>query len=387
VKRLLSVIALGALAVGASGCDLSPPAATVNGASISQSALNAELSTVIKSTSAQCALQLQSGSTVGAVGVGTDGDGTTANAVSTAFAANALETLVLEKLEDQTLAKHGVTVSAKDLAAATTDYEGQLAGQLTQAQQNNTTPSGCTLSATTSVARQLPAGFLARQATSLAAQEAFEVTVGHVNLSPTALQAYYQSHLTQVTQLCLNLVVSDTAAGAQRLHDEIAAGTTFTAASTSADVDQQVSPTGGRLPCEYPSQITQLFASTAPTVSALADGQLTTPLTFATTSSTGTATNLYLVVQMRSHHLVPFATLSNSIREAILGAHTSVVGSSLRRIVSTSDVAVDPRYGSWSVKNGVSVPTPPNPAFVLNATANQPPASGGGGFHLNLPTG
>jgi hypothetical protein len=389
VKRLLLVAALGALVLGATGCDLSPPAATVNGASISQSTLNATLNTIVSNASAQCATQLQAGLAAGAAGVGTEDDGSTPNAVTTAFAANVLESMIIEKLEQQTLAGRGVTVTAADLAAARTDYVGQLTEQVSQASSDSSTPSGCPLTTTGSVKTQLPASFLQQQALALADEEQFEVVAGHVDLSDAALRAYYQSHLSQVTQSCLNLLVATTQAGAQSLHDEIAAGTSFAAASKSAAVDQQTSPTGGELPCEYPSTVDSQVgtASVAATINGLATGQLAEPLALSSTdSSTGTTTTIYLVVQMRQHVLVPFANLASSIREVLLELHATAVKTALNRLLPRAQISVDARYGGWSTKHGITVPTPPEPAFVLNAGANVPVATGGG-FHINLPQG
>jgi len=232
----------------------------------------------------------------------------------------------------------------------------------------------------------LPRSFLQGQGTSLADQEQFEVVAGHVSLSPAALEAYYRSHTAQVTQSCLDVVLSDTLAQAQSVHDAIAAGTSFTTESTSADVDQQASPSGGELACEYPPEVTDQFGtSLGPVVNALTTGQLSEPLTLSGSSSTGAAVTYYAVVEMRQHQLVPFATLRSSIREAILVAHDAVVKTTLDRLLLTAHISVDPRYGQWSAKHGVTVPTPPVPAFVLNASANVAPATGGG-FHLNLPT-
>jgi len=373
VKRLLLVVVVGALVVGATGCDLSPPAATVNGTSISQSTLNAALAGLLTDTKAQCATQLQSGLSVSPVGVGTEDDGTTANAVATSIAADVLQTLVFERLEALTLARHGVTVTRAEVAAATTDYESQLQGQLNQAQTNGATPTGCTLSAATAMSAQLSAGFLQRQGASLAEQEMLEVVVGHVDLSLAALERYYQAHLAQVTQVCLNLIVSDTQAGAQRLHDQIAAGATFPTASASADADKQVSPSGGEVACVYPSVVTRQFGTTlGASIDALKTGQLAEPLTFQQQSSTGAVTTYYLVFQMRQHQLVPFATLRSSIREAILAASATVIRPTLVGLVSKAHISVDPRYGTWSATRGVTVPVPPAPAFVLNAQANVP---------------
>jgi len=386
VKRLLLVAVLGALVVGATGCDVSPPAATVDGVAISQSTLNDELSGEIANPAAQCAALLEAGSTTSPIGVGTEGDGTSPNAVTPSFADNALETLVLEQLETQALAARGVTVTHADLVAATADYQSQLLGQLQQAQSASTAPSGCTLSAGRSVSSQVPRDFLRRQATSLADQEMFEVAVGHLNLGQGGLESYYTSHLSQVTQECLNVVVADSQAAAQALHDQIAAGTSFAKASTSADADQQVGPAGGELQCEYPSIGAQQFGSTlGATIDALSSGQLLEPQPLSTQSSTGATTTYYVVVQMRQHQLVPFATLRSSIRQAILTAHVAVVGKALNRLVGRAHVTVDPRYGTWSSTHGVTVPTPPPPAFVLNTKANVTPAPPPA-LHLSIPS-
>lgn len=390
VKRLLPVVVLGALVLGATGCDLSPPAATVNGVAISQSTLNGVLSTEINNSGAQCAALLEAGSTTSPIGVGSQSDGTS-NAVTPSFADNALETLVLEQLETQTLARRGVAITHADLVAATADYEGQLAGQLQQAQSDGDAPSGCTLSATKVISSQVPGIFLARQSTSLADQEIFEVTVGHVSVSQSALESYYRSHLSQVTQVCLNVVVAQTQTAAQALHDQIATGTSFAMATTSSDADQNVGlPAGGQLPCEYPSQVTGQFGTAnAAAVETLTAGQLSEPLALTTESTSGAATTLYAVVQMRQHQLVPFATLRSSIREAILSAHVSLVGAALNRLVGEAHVSVDPRYGGWSSKHGITVPTPPAPEFVLNSTVNAPakPLLNLGGISVNPGSG
>ena len=386
MKRLLLVVGLGALVVGATGCDLSPPAATVNGVAISQSTLNDQLTSEVANSQSQCAAQIEAGTTTSAIGVGTEDDGTTPNAVTPAFADNALETLVLEQIEKQNLAARGVTVTRADLTAASTDYQEQLLTQLGQDAQENATPSGCTLSATKAISSQLPKAFLQRQATSLAEQEIFEVAVGHVNVSEGALRAYYRAHRAEVTQACLNVIVADTLAKAQTVRSEIAAGTSFPTASTSPAADTDAGPSGGELQCEYPATVTQQFGATnAPTVVALTTGQLAQPLTLQEQSSTGGTTTLYAIVQMREHVLVPFAALKSSFRQAILTAHVAVVGTTLNRLVRRAHVSVDPRYGTWSAKGGVTVPTPPLPAFVLNAAANVPvkPLLSTGGLTIN----
>lgn len=371
MKRLLTLVALGALVVGATGCNVSPSAATVNGVAISQSTLNGVLATEIANGGAQCAAQYQSGQTGSPLGEGSQSDGTTPNAVTPAFADNALETLILQELEVQTLARHRITVTGADVTAATTDYENQLEEQESEAATDSTTPPGCALSTTLPLAGQLPRAFLRREAVSLADQEMFEVAVAHVDLGTAALESYYHAHRTEVTKECLNVIVADTEAAAQTLHNEIAAGASFATAATAAGSDTSITPPGGTLACEYPAQADQQFGTTlAATIDALSTGQLAPPLTWQTETSTGGTATYYLVLQMRQHQLVPFATLAASIRQAILEQHSAAVGETLNKMVGTAHVTVDPRYGTWSPKHGVTVPTPPPPAFVLNAKAN-----------------
>jgi hypothetical protein len=390
VKRLVLPVVLGALALAATGCDLSPPAATVDGVSISQQALNAVLTsgigTSVDAGNIKCAQEIQSGSDVSPQGVGTESDGVTPNAVTTSFAAGQLEELILQKLEQLTLARRHATVTPADVTAAEADYESQLQQQ----QAESGSPTGCTLTTTSSLAAQLPRAFLRQRATSLADQEIFEVVIGHVDLSTTALEAYYTAHLADVTQECLNLVIADSAAAAQTIRNQIAAGESFAAASTSSSADTQVTPSGGELQCVYPSQLNgQLGTALGLTVDALDAGQLSEPLTWQTSNpTTGEPETFYLVVQMRQHQIVPFASLRASIREAVLEQHASVVGTTLNHMVARAQIEVDPRYGTWSAKHGVTVPTPPPPAFVLNPTVDVPAAPlGASGLDLTPSSG
>ncbi len=369
MKRLVLVVVLGAV-VAASGCNVSPTptAATVNGVNITQSQLNTQLALATTSADGsaptptnqlvQCALDIQSdGSLPTVTGVGTD-------TVTAQFADTTLESLVLFALEKQALARRHVIVSAQDVAAAKGDFESQLE----QSEQQDGSP--CTREGA-QLTDGLPASFLQEQAQSLAYQEKLEEVVGHVNVGPAALMTYYNSHTAGLTQVCINLIVADTASAAQSIHDQIAGGASFATASQGSEVDPET-PTGGEVPCIYPAEISDQFGTDlAGTIDALAAGQLAGPLTWVSESSSGTPTTLYLVVQMRQHQLVPYAEVSSAIRQVLLAADTSVVGAALNRMADKASISVDPRYGTWSSAQGVRVPTPPPPAFVLNRKVNQ----------------
>ena len=371
MKRLLALVALAALGAGATGCDLSPTAAKVNGVTITQAQLADQLSTVSGNAVAQCALsigQSQSGGTLPAV-AGT-GDAT----VSTQFAAFELNGLVEQALEQGALAQRHAAVSPSDVANARQDYEAQLAQAAAQV------GSPCNLTGTRLIAG-LPKAFVNAQARSLAYQEKLEEVVGHVDVSPAALRAYYDAHLTDVTQLCLNLIIAKDQASAQALHDQIAAGASFATAAQGAGVDTTNTPTDGQGPCVYPSNIaSQLGPTSAAIVEGLADGQLAPPQGIPVPNQvTGATTTVWIVIGVRQHHVVSFAASEAGVRQALLGMGGAGFTTALGRLVRDASVELDPRYGTWSTRRGVSAPIAPKPSFVLNPRAG---SAGGAGSTL-----
>ncbi len=363
MKRLLAFVVLGTLCAAAGGCDLGPTAATVNGLSVSQSDFQGQLSVVSGSSAAQCALSVeetQSGGTLPTV-AGT-GDAT----VSTQFAAFELNGVIEQSLEQWSLAQRHVGVSASDVATARQDYESQLEAAAAQS------GSPCGLTGPSLVAA-LPRKFVDQQALSLAYQEKLEEVVGHVDVSPSALHAYYDSHLSDVTQLCLNLIIATDQASAQAIHDKIAAGASFATASQGSGVDSN-SPAGGEGPCVYPSDVVaQLGQAAATAVEALGDGQLAPPQGIPVQGSTG-STTVWIVIGVRAHNLVSFAASESGLRQALLGMGGAKLTAALTRVVRSARVDLDPRYGTWNAARGVSAPTPPKPAFVLNPAVD--PSSG-----------
>jgi hypothetical protein len=372
VKRLLALVVIGALGAGATGCDVSPTAATVNGIGISRSQLDGQLSTVAGNQVAQCALsveQAQSGSSLPAVS-GT-GDAT----VSTQFAAFELNGLVEQALEQGALAQRHVAVTSADIANARSDYEAQVGAASAQV------GSPCNLTGTRLTAA-LPNGFVDAQARALAYQEKLEEVIGHVDVSPAALRTYYGAHLTDETQLCLNLIITTGQAAAQAVHDKIAAGTSFADAAQGAGVDTTNTPTGGQGPCVFPSNVlSQLGQAGATAVESLADGQLAPPLGIPIPNQvTGTTTTVWIVIGVRQHRLVSYASSASGIRQTLLAMGGTHFTTALGHLVRQARVELDPQYGTWSTGRGVSVPTPPKPAFVLNrnvgAAASTPPVLG-----------
>jgi hypothetical protein len=380
VKRLVILVGLGALlATGLSACDTSPPAATVNGVEISQATLNTDLQQLMASDQALCATQIQQGEAITVVGVGTQSDGT-ANAAGTRAAGILLQNLVLDQLEHQALARHGVTVTAADVSAAEQDYKEQLTQDASQ------TSVACA-EAHPNLTSELPEAFLHHQAESLATQEKVEEAIGGVDVSEAALRRYYRAHLSNVNQVCLNLIVAPSQAVAKSVHDAVSSGKTFAQASQTKGL-AQISPSGGQLACVYPSEVVSNFGTPlAAVIDNLPVGRIGPVLKW-TDSQTGAT--YWLVVQMRQRNLVPLSQLATQIRQVLLSQGASKVTAALRTIASHSDVTVDPMYGTWHDLRGVQLPVPPPARFVPNPDANVAQSGSGltnPGFRTPVPSG
>ena len=236
--------------------------------------------------------------------------------------------------------------------------------------------SPCTLTGSALTSR-LPRAFVDVQARSTAAEERLEEVLGHVDVRPAALRAYYASHLDSVTQQCLNLIVTANQADAQAIHDQIAGGSSFLTASQGPQVVQGTPP-GGQGPCVYPSTVTsQLGAAVEQTLAALPDNTLAPPQVVQVPNQlTGATATYWLVLEVRQRQRVPFEALQGSIRRLLLSQGGSNLGSTLARLVHHAQVVVDPQYGSWNPSGGLSGPRPPSPAFLLNTKVDGAPSTG-----------
>ena len=117
MKRQLSgaVVALAVVATGvlASACDVTPPAASANGASISTGALNSQLQTLQTTATGACLLQLENSALAAVPGEGAGGPGT----FSMTYANAILNKEVGDLLAEQFAASEGITISSAELGA------------------------------------------------------------------------------------------------------------------------------------------------------------------------------------------------------------------------------------------------------------------------------
>ncbi len=352
-RRLLVLVALAALAAAATACDLSPPAATVAGSTITRRQLDDQLSLITGNSSVQCALQLQGVNLTGPLaGVGDD-------TVTSALATSELSTLVLERLVDQDVARHGATVTPSDRRAARTDFVNQLIP--------TTSPSPCGFSGEQLLSR-LPVAFVKEQVAFLAGQERLAALLGHIDIGAGALRRYYDSHPAQFQQVCLSDIAVQTQAQAQQIHDAIAGGgATFEAEAKQFSIDTQTAPAGGQIPCVASSEIVNSVILGA--ISGLGPGQLSQPVFEPPTGRGGSG--VWFVLRLNGRPEVPFTTAEAQIRQQLLASQNGVVSAEFARITRRADVVVDPRYGSWSAMVGVRPPMTPRAALLLSPTADQ----------------
>jgi parvulin-like peptidyl-prolyl isomerase len=360
VKRLALVAALAGLAAAGTACDLSPPAATVAGTTVTTSELDAQLSAIAGSPFAQCTLQLQ-GVTISPQGAGEQ-------TVSSSLSSFVLSTLVLQRLVESDLARRGHPVTAADLAAARRDLASQLSS-------SSTGTSPCSVSGAQLVDR-MPGAFRDQQVQFLADKERLGQTLGKVDLSQASMLAYYRAHPTDFQELCLSDIAVQTQAQAQQIHDAIASGSTaFAAAAQQSSLDSGTAANGGQLPCVASSQITNPVITSA--IAGLTPGQITPPV-FDQAATPG-GNGVWLVLQLDARPTVPFATAQPQIRSQLLAPTDSLVSAEFSRLVVRAKVTVDPRFGKWSAAQGVQPPTPPPSSLLLSPTSGSAASGGPGG--------
>jgi hypothetical protein len=350
------VAVLAALAAAGTACDLSPPAATVAGATVTTSQLDAQLSAIAQSPYAQCTLQLQG------VNLPSKVTGAGDSTVTSELASFELSTLVLEQLVTSDLAQRGHPVTAADISAARQDLVAQL---------SSSSASPCVVSGSQLVGR-LPTAFRDQQVRFLAAQERLAATLGKVDLSPPGMFAYYQSHPAQFQEVCLSDIAVQSQAQAQQIHDTIASGaSTFAAQAQQSSIDTQTAANGGQIPCVPATQIVNPVITNA--ITGLSPGQISQPV-FEPTGTPG-GNGVWFVLELDGRPDIPFESAQSQIREQLLSPVNALVSAEYSRIASRAKVTVDPRFGKWTVAQGVQPPTPPPSSLLLSTTADSAPPS------------
>ena len=357
--------ALAAVGAGSAACDLSPPAASVDGSTVSRSQLDSELLSISQSAYAQCALEMQGLNLLS--GSGGAGDFT----VPADLASYELSTLVVERLADEKLEGLGHPVTSADLTDARTD----LASELTPGSSGSSPCPGGIYGQ--QLVQRLPAGFRDNEVQFLAAQEQLAVTLGRVDVSTPALLAYYQAHQSQFQELCLSDIAVTSQAQAQSIRSAIESGSQrFAAEAQQSSIDTQTAADGGEIPCVESSEVVNSVILDA--VTGLSQGQISQPV-FENTSTSAGAAGVWFLLELDGRPAIPFADAESQIRQQLLAAQDSTVSAVFSRMVKAAKVSIDPRYGSWTPQSGIQPPEPPPADDLLSRTADQPGGSSSGG--------
>jgi parvulin-like peptidyl-prolyl isomerase len=369
VKRQLTgaVVAVAVLATGvlASACDITPPAASANGSTISTADLNTQLRTLETTTAGGCLLQLQDPQLASSSGQGAGGPGT----YSMTFTNAVLNNQVGDLLAEQFAASKGITLSSPDLDTAKSDLQATLNGEIGAAVQQASASgalsfcqdaTGAAISGATLLG-DLPSSVASAQIRNQAVDE--KLLARGADLSPAAVAAYYRANLAQFTTACVSLIATDTEAHANQLVAQINGGASFADVAKANSLDSQTAANGGSLGCTY----TQAQVEQALQVQSVTPGQPIAPVQDSTNGE-------WIIYEVTSQTVAPLSAASPVARRELLQS-TANVNRVSREIVAfarTSDVSVDPQYGTWKRLTVVPPVAPPS-RYLLGAVSGQTP--------------
>lgn len=370
MKRLIVLLIVLAGGLAAAAFSVPSNAATVNGSSISQQDLNSDVNAIAGSAYYQCYLNSQeylssegSAELPPVIGAGTGqyaGDHPTA---TSAFVANYLETKIGHELLLQLAAARHVSVTQADVAAARSNLTAQITGvmsEILQTQQGQNVRYGCSVTGQaltgTEVLSTLPSSFVDEQVQFVATATALQEDLAGVGSSAADLQAYFNAHGSRFDTVCLTAAVFSSESAAQSAAASVATGTPFSTVASNTS-----SSGGGAQGCNVLSDLESQLPSDADLAS-LATGAVSAPV-----DDNGT----YLLLQITSRTPTSYSKAKAAVADAVQVAGSAATQQALTADERRSSVSLNPQYGVWvSANASVLTPLTPEPADVLNATAN-----------------
>jgi PPIC-type PPIASE domain len=369
VKRHLSGAAAALIVIAAGGlasaCDVTPPAATANGATISTASLNTQIQALETTSAGGCLLQLENGQLTSAMAAGEGGQGT----YSTAFAGFVLGNRVGDLLAAEFAASKGVSITAAELISAKSDLQSTLDGEISQsaqaAQQAGAVPACADLTTGSTITGKqllsgLPASFAAEQVHNQAVDE--KLLARGADLSNAAVTRYYNANKPLFTQTCVSSIVTASQADATAAMAKLQAGSSFADVAKASSIDAQTAANGGALGCNIlASQVEQQLGLKSLTV-----GQPIPPI------DNG---GQWAIYEVTSQTLVPLTEAAGVARQELLQSQSNVsrVSREIVAFAHRSEVSVDPQYGTWKGQTVVA-PVGPPPQYLLAAVSGQPTA-------------
>jgi hypothetical protein len=359
----LVVIAAGVLA---SACDVTPPAATANGTSISVATLNSQLNAYANTSAGECLLQLEEPQLSSISTLGDGGPGT----YSMSYTNAVLKIQIEDLLAVQYAQSKGLDVTTSDLSTARSDLTSTLEGEISSAVQNATsegttspceTATGSALSAS-ALLSQLPASI---GSSELADDAYYEKLLSDgANLSAAAIFDYYAANKAEFTLDCLSGIVTTSEVKANQVKAQLEAGASFPSLARSESIDTETAATGGSLGCSF----TQAYLTQDLQQQNISVGK---PLAPVEASSTGE----WAVYEVTSQTVEPLTAAKSLVQKELLQATANVdrVNNEIVAFAHRSSVSIDPQYGTWSSLSIVP-PTAP-PADLLPTASGSTPAT------------
>jgi hypothetical protein len=354
VKRLVSAISvLVPLVVAgglASACQVTPPAASVNGTTIQMGTLNNQLSAYETTQAGACLLTIEAaGSAVQVQGQG--GSGT----YDVNFVDGILHQGVSNILYEQYAADRNIHVTSAQLATAQSEVEsffnGSISSQLSQAnavgQQSFCQLNNGQAVTGAQVLAGLPPSLRSAQIQSQAVEDRLLAT--GITITPAAIANYYAKNPTQFKGACVSAIESDTQAHANALLAQINAGASFASVAKASSLDTNSAPNGGALGCNF----TVASVEQELQVSSLTVGTPAAPVQNASSGA-------WIIFEVTGEVTQSLANATPIIRQDLLRATSNQtrVANEVKKFARQSSISVDPRYGTWSVARIVPPPGP-----------------------------
>ncbi len=322
----VGLVGVGSLALAA--CSISPYAVIINGQRISVASLDAELNQITSNKS--FVAQVESGhEQVFGAGAGT---------YSSTFTSQILNRRISVDLVEQRLAQLKLPVSNQELAIASSVAVAGFGGS--------------------SVFSQFPKAYQQQLISDTAALDTFEAHLVNVQLTSSAIEAYYKSNLATFTQYCASQILVPTVAEASALRAKIIAGASFASVAQASSQDPNTASRGGAVGCGQSSSYVQAFG--AAFASAVVGTPLNTPSAPVQTSSG------YSLVEVTSKSVPPVSSVVSEVVSSLLGPKAqTLLGAAIQQSARNSTFVVNPQYGSLSVNStgGVGVIPPAVPSL------------------------
>jgi parvulin-like peptidyl-prolyl isomerase len=330
-KLLVSLVALAAV-LSAAACDsASGPALTVNGTDVSQSSVEREFKAI-----ADNEVLAESGQPVAGEG---------ADTLNSELAAFWLTLRVQQEVIDEALRERDIAVTTADRDAGQAAIEQEIGPEIFDA---------------------FPEWLQERLQGRYARRAALLTALGGPPEGPSdeEVRAEFDRAFAQLQAECasgkfVSHILVPTQAEADAIAAELAASADFAelARTRSQDGSAEV---GGELFCYDPTQVDPAFAATA---DALAIGQVSAPVQ--------TQFGFHII---RMSDTIPFESVEQQVRDSL--EPPSSTNPELDALVADAKVRVDPRYGTWEVREGQGLVEPPaSAADSLPASSAPAPTS------------